>query len=259
MGSDDPMSFKKRRSAFFILNGMRAADCIIAISNALVLSCQQAGLPMEKVLPLPNGVDMERFHPAGPEKKLEFRKKYGLEKYSKVFLSAGQVEERKGYDFLIPAWDEIEPHFPGSVLAIVGPENVETNPYYVRLQGLVRPDRPVVFLGRQTNMEEIMNMADCFLFCSRAEGFGNVLVEAAACGVPVVSTNIPNITEDILNEPAIGRIYHGAHPAGFAKEVVEFMGLVQPRAMAQAAERMSERYDIRKLAQRYLALYREIL
>jgi len=65
-----------------------------------------------------------------------------------------------------------------------------------------------------------MRSADCFLFCSRQEGFGTALIEALASGVPLVARHILHVTEDILIEPTLSQTYWGESPEEFGRLAV---------------------------------------
>ena len=177
-----------------------------------------------------------------------------------IFFSMGKIEERKGYDHLLAAWQKIQNEFPTASLIIGGPGNEPGNEFYSSLIRVIAEKalRGVHFIGEVKNTPDLFRIADCFLFCSRQEGFGTVLVEAMFCGVPVVATNIEGVTEGILTEPDIGRIVFSQSPEAFADMVIRLMKEATPEQLALAAKRVRERFDIRSVARRYQALYSEL-
>lgn len=260
-GSDDPLTLKRRKGGALFLWGLRRADRLIAISESLSKLSAEAGFPPEKVERIPNGVNVERFSPPDEAQRLALRARMGVGPDVRVFLSMGKVEERKGYRFLLEAWKTLQAAFPGAQLWIAGPGNTEENAYYRELIRMIADEdlRGVRFLGEVRNTEECFKVSDCFLFCSRQEGFGNVLVEAMSCRVPVVTTDIEGITADIVTEPGIGRICRSSSPADFAGMTVRFLAEADPASKKRASDAIRARFDIRAIARRYAALYAELL
>jgi glycosyltransferase involved in cell wall biosynthesis len=181
--------------------------------------------------------------------------------FKTILLSIGQVEYRKGYDFLLKAWVDIRKAFESPVLIIAGPNNEDVNPYYSLLKEFMKKNNlhDVVFLGEIDNVEEYMKIADCFVFCSRAEGFGTVLIEAMSASVPVVATNIPGVTEDIIQDEAIGRICYSDSPQEFARLAIDLVKNQNPKKLDESASRVRAKFDISLIAQQYHEMYSQLL
>ena len=103
-----------------------------------------------------------------------------------VVITMGRLSEEKGYEHLLRAFSKVRWHH-SCKLAIIGIGQLETHlKKYVRQLHL---DSDIVFLGWQQNPFKFLARAKVFVLSSLSEGFGNVLVEAMACGLPVISTN----------------------------------------------------------------------
>src|SRR5262249_34678603 len=143
-----------------------------------------------------------------------------------VLLSVGAVEHRKGYDLLIRAYERIAAEIPNTELLIIGPGNDPSNDYfrelhaYIAERGLPRG----CFIGKRSDVPDYIKVADCFVFCARQEGFGTVMIEAMACGVPTVVMDIPGITADIITDSRIGVISPSRSPEDFAGAVTRLLG-----------------------------------
>jgi len=145
---------------------------------------------------IPNGVDLGIFHPPvdGAE-RLAVRRSLGIGPEESMLLYVGAVTPRKGIELLLEAWVRHVQRHPNSHLVLAGPERTRFDPahaeYHARLEGLREasgaPER-VHYLGVVENIPELMRAADVFVFASRREGMGNVVLEAMASELPVVLT-----------------------------------------------------------------------
>lgn len=133
---------------------------------------------------IPNGIDLDRFHPSVTPvtEYLDGRKN---------ILFVGRYDEsRKGFTYLLKALPFIRKQFPGARLLVVGRGNVERQLRTLREQEI----EDVVFLGAVRDQDLPRYYATCDVFVAPSTGresFGIILLEALACGAPVVASNIP--------------------------------------------------------------------
>ncbi len=181
----------------WILQTAEQAHASIGVCQALMDALRELGAEPSKLHTLRNGVDLERFR---PEPREAARQKLGLEPGCTYLLSVGHLIERKGHHIAVEALVNL----PTDVrLVVVGSGQEEGN-----LKALARrlgvTDR-VHFTGAvaQTDLRWWYSAANALLLCSSREGWANVLLEAMACGTPVVATNIWG-TPDIVTGPDAG-------------------------------------------------------
>jgi glycosyltransferase involved in cell wall biosynthesis len=89
-----------------------------------------------------------------------------------------------------------------------------------------------------------------FVLSSRWEGFGNVIVEAMACGLPVISTNCPSGPAEILEEGRYGELVPVQDPVSMADAMVRNLNLTHNR---EALMRRAQDFSVRKISDQYLA------
>ena len=159
-----------------------------------------------------NSVDSDLFKPnSDSSAKQHLREKINLSVNDIVLLFVGSVIHRKGFDILIRSFGKVLDNFPQCKLLVVGPSNRSENPSldesFINLQRNWLKSRniesKVMFLGLvsdRNKLAEIYQAADIFVFPSRVEGLGNVVLEAMASGLPIVVSDLPVLRGVIENQ-----------------------------------------------------------
>jgi phosphatidyl-myo-inositol dimannoside synthase len=184
----------------------RDIDAVIAVSrHTAEMFAAWSGVALERTFVLPNCVDLDRFEPAERDAGLAAR--YGLGA-SRVLLTVGRLsadERYKGVDAVIEAMPRLLARFPDLKYLVVGGGS-DRSRLAARSVTLGVADR-VVFAGRIAEAEKVAhyNLADAYVMPSFGEGFGIVLIEAAACGVPVIGSRADGSREALL-DGRLGRL-----------------------------------------------------
>ncbi|NKB58171.1 MAG: glycosyltransferase [Alphaproteobacteria bacterium] len=206
------------------------AQGLITVCQALKDELVDLEVPPDKVRVLRNGVDLEMFKPV---ERAPARDRLGLT--GRTLLSVGLLIERKGHNLIIEAL----PKLPDTTLLIAG-----DGPERAALERLAR-DRGVAdrvrFLGRvgHNDLGQIYGAVDALVLASSREGWANVLLEAMACGTPVVASNVWG-TPEIVAEPAAGVLMAERTPAALADAVEQLFAAQPDRAATRAyAEQFS--------------------
>jgi glycosyltransferase involved in cell wall biosynthesis len=143
-----------------------------------------------------NGVDLDEFRPCLDDSvRARARESLGVSGSGPVILSVGAVCPRKGSDLLIEAWTKLLETHPDVELVLVGPRHDRNNASLARFASRLRqrvtdsphPER-VHFAGVRDDMNEVYGAADIVVLPSAREGMPNVVLEAMACGRPVLLT-----------------------------------------------------------------------
>jgi teichuronic acid biosynthesis glycosyltransferase TuaC len=173
---------------------------IVAVSAALKSAILRLGVPAEKVLVVPNGVDTKRFRRL-PQP--DARQALGIPKDAEVVVSVGSLTPAKNHGLLVSAFAKLLGDRPGAKLFIVG-----DGPSRPKLEDLIRKSRlqeSVSLVGAQPNQQLSLwfSAADVSCLVSSREGWPNVLMESIACGTPVVATRVGGVPE-LLCSPDLG-------------------------------------------------------
>ncbi len=179
-------------------------DCTIVQSSIMAQALRDEGLT-GRIEIIPNGVDKVRFCPARDTAvRTKIRQSLGINQNAPVIIYVGAIEPRKGSDLLFAAWAKLAPEFPQAHLVLVGPRldltDTGLSHFQQRLEALIQAsasaDR-VHFVGRVENVEAYLQMADLFVFPSRREGLPNVVLEAMATGLPVITTPFVGLSAEL--------------------------------------------------------------
>jgi glycosyltransferase involved in cell wall biosynthesis len=184
-----------------------------------------------------NGVDLERFRPAGDRDRAAARLELGLEPTAPLAVCVGRVTRQKGQDVLLAAWPEIRRRCPDARLALVG--DGDQLPA-ARAHGLPG----VTCAGASTDVRPWLAAADVAVFPSRWEGLSLTVLEAFALGRGVVVSDIPGLAEVVT--PAVGATVPAEEPAALAVAVAaRLLNPTLARREGAAAARHAVHFDHR--------------
>jgi teichuronic acid biosynthesis glycosyltransferase TuaC len=226
--------------------GIANADRLVAVSEALKRALVDLGAPYDRVEVLRNGVDLSVFRPT--DRGVARR---GLALARPTLLSVGHLIERKGHDRVIEAMRQL----PDFDLMIVG-EGPERE-HLSRLARRVGVANQVRLLGSRPHatLPEVYSAADALVLASSREGWANVLLEAMACGTPVVASNIWGNPE-VVTTAASGVLMEENTPDGIARAVRSLFANLPARAATRA---YSERFSWDDTTRAQIALFRGVL
>jgi glycosyltransferase involved in cell wall biosynthesis len=184
---------KARRSAVLTRHyGLRHAACLQAISAEIEADIYGLRIPQSRVAAIPNGLDPTEFHPISDLQKAVLRRNLGLPANRSIVLYLGRFAAYKGIGDLLQAWSQVRSTCDAE-LVFVGFVAVE-DPYPIPAE------IPGVTVREWTSHPvALYQAADVFVLPSHVEGMSNSLLEAMACGLPVVATSVGAAPEMIRN------------------------------------------------------------
>jgi glycosyltransferase involved in cell wall biosynthesis len=234
--------------------GYGLADKIIATSTGVADDLvSRFGVAAARIRVVHNPVDLDAIARAAAEPLDE---EHEAAWTRPVIVAAGRLADAKNYPLLIEALALLRARVPARLI-ILGTGDLE-----MRLRALVSEkqlDGAVTFAGFHRNPWKYIARADVFALSSRYEGFGNVLVEAMACGVPVVATSSPG-TREIVSIGSDGLLVNRHEPAAFAAALERVLSDRPFRGrMAEQASRSARRFALPIVAAAYDRVLREVL
>jgi len=192
------------------------ASRIFAVSEALKRDVGiRLGQPESRMQVVRNGVDLERFFPVDGKTA---RQRFGFDSNHKVIVSAGWLVERKGFQRLIPVFADLHRSFPEARLLIVGTGTTQEDlgPSLRMLAQQCEVAAEVVFAGAiaPDEMRWAYSAGDVFALATAHEGWANVFLEAMACGLPVVTTDVGGNSQ-VVSGPELGVVVPFWEPESF--------------------------------------------
>jgi len=212
-GSDINYLTKQRLRRKAIVWALRNSTGVFCVSEDLRNKVIALGVDAERVSVIPNGIETERFRRTN---KAEAREELGLDKAARILICVSRLDPEKGVDVLIDAFARLPEKDVQLIIAGWGgeEENLKRRTARLGLQGRVR------FAGNIPHHElpRWLNAADLFVISSRNEGYPNALVEAMACGLPIVASRVGGVPE-IVTSPDIGLLTEAENPQATAEAV----------------------------------------
>jgi glycosyltransferase involved in cell wall biosynthesis len=251
-----PMS---RFSRFFLRNVSR----VIAVSSAVETNLL-ATFPQEKIVEIPNGISLERFAGARPDKDgADFRNAYGIPSDAKVVATVGELKPLKGQEDFVLAAAEIVKKVPEAYFLVIGKDNSRTGDFRRRLRRLSKVlgiEERCKFLDWVEDTAPLLSALDVLVSASHSESFGLAILEGMASGKPVVATATAGAKE-LIQDRKSGLLADIKDPVSIANAVVR---VLRDEAFAdsiggEARKRAQSGFSIEKMVGATAALYGEIV
>jgi glycosyltransferase involved in cell wall biosynthesis len=174
------------------------ADRFVAISDAVEREFLANGVPSDAIERIPNGIDVARFEPVSRGRKASLREGLGFSDADVIVVYTGRLVSYKGLPLLLRVFDDLRKRYPRARLLLVGAGGLDIDNCEDELRRFVTEsglESLVRFTGPVENVEAYLQASDVFVFPTEEEAFGISLVEAMACGLPVVSTEAGGLAD----------------------------------------------------------------
>ncbi len=224
------------------------AQIVVAVSDKVGKDLLEIGVPPEKLQVIFNGVDLQEFSPGVSD-----RSRWNLPPNVPLALFAGDIRiPRKNLDTVLHALVKV----PNLHLAVAG--ITEGSPYLQLAESLGLNER-VHFLGLCDDVPELMKAVDFLVFPSRYDPFGLVVIEAMACGLPVITAVTTGAAE--LVKPEAGIVLSDPNDTEALREALS--SLASDRTlrtqMGQTARILAEQHSWQLMAKSYVDVFEELV
>ena len=250
-GTDINVFSRLRLIRPMIQHVLTRADAVIAVAQSLKSAMVALGCPSNKISVIRNGVDSLKFMPISRESA---RRELGLPNRQRILLGVGRLLELKGFQILIEAVARLRPRHPDIMLLVVG-----EGPYRIALERQIRDlgiCNNVKLAGAQPHEQLALwySAADLFCMASSREGCPNVVLEAMACGLPIIATPVGGVPEIVVS-PSVGKLIDRT-PEAFEQAIDESLSRQWNYAAIIAHSRA---YSWPTVASEILNIYSEVL
>ena len=249
------------------LRGAQVADAVTArftrrlhsvSSHVADVMARQLRYPRDRIDVIPRGRDPGVLGRRTEDRRLEARRRLGIETDVPLVIAVARQEHQKGFDVLLDALPLVSVDVPGVRTVVVGRPGRATPALLGQLEraGNALDAR---FIGVRSDVPDLLCAADVFVMPSRREGLPGVLLEAMALECSAVVSDLPQVREVVDDTTAV--LVAPDDPRSLARGVVAALSdTVSSRAKARAArERFLERYTVDAVAEKMMAFYRRVL
>ena len=201
---------------------------------------------------------MEKFNPETVQSPV--REQYSIPEDAFVFIFVGRIVKDKGIHELVTAFNKLAEDNEQVHLLLVGPEETTQNPINDSVSEFIKKHDRIHAVGMQKDVRPFLKASNAFVLPSYREGFGMVLIEAGAMGLPCITTDITGCNEIIVPgengaavEPKNAEALYNE-----MKRWVEHPEMMKKMA-GNARSMVEERYECHKVWQQYWDFYKSLL
>lgn len=234
--------------------GIEKSDVVTAVSNALVEQTYELIHPDKQIETVYNFID-ERVYQKSDAHHL--REEFEIKEDEKVVIHVSNFRPVKRVQDVVETFARISTTMPAKLL-LVG-----DGPEITRVCKLVREfglDGQVIFLGKQENLDELYSISDLMLLLSEKESFGLVALEAMACGVPCIGTNVGGLPE-VVEHGVTGFICEVGDIEDISTKAVALLKdkELHQQFTYQAVESVRSKFNADRIVQQYEQIYFKLL
>jgi glycosyltransferase involved in cell wall biosynthesis len=228
------------------------------IANAGSIERDLAALPWVgpgRVTRIYNGIDLERFRPAG---RRELRQECGIPVDAPAVAVVARLQALKGHEDLLRGLPAVWERFPELRVLLAG-----QGPHEAHLRGLSESldgQGRVRFLGHCRDVRPVLEAADLFVLPSHKEGLPNALLEAMAMGLPVVATGVGG-TGEVVRDGETGLLVPPADPPALAAALCRLLesASLRERLVRDARQRLQAQFSLAQAVDQVEALLRSVV
>ncbi|AIM15421.1 MULTISPECIES: N-acetyl-alpha-D-glucosaminyl L-malate synthase BshA [Neobacillus] len=234
--------------------GIEKSDMVTAVSNALVKETYELINPDKQIETIYNFID-DRIYRKSDANHL--KKEFGIKEKEKVIIHVSNFRAVKRVPDVVKSFANISAVMPAKLLLVGdGPEMT----IVCKMTKQLGLEDQVMFLGKQENLEELYSISDLMLLLSEKESFGLAVLEAMACGVPCIGTNIGGIPE-VIEHGNTGYICELGDIEDISNKAIALLNdqNLHQQFSINAQEAVASRFKTERIVEQYEELYFKLL
>lgn len=202
-GSDiNSYPYRDRLTMLLTKKVISEADQLISVSHALKSVAESIAKPKNPIEAVYNGCNLESFV-FNEHRRLQYRKKIGISPLERAIIFVGDIKESKGVFELINAFNKLNSSFPNLHLIFLGSDSGDTTIKNIISSSNLHNKIHLVGSKPHNEVAHWLCAADIFALPSYNEGMPNAVIEAMACGLPVIATRVGGIPEIVTEDTGI--------------------------------------------------------
>ncbi|MCW7553209.1 glycosyltransferase [Endozoicomonas gorgoniicola] len=228
---------------------LKRIDVIAACSKSVSRNLLLSGVNSNAVQ---NGVNTKLYYPLSSAGKEQLRLHLGLPVDKQIFISTGHLTRRKDPLTVLRAFEALSSE--STVLLFLGDGDMRAE-----LEKQCSKDSRIIFTGRVINVDEYLKSSDFFVSASRAEGLPNAAIEAMACGLPLIISDIAPHEELFELNQNIGQIFRERDSSSLAEAMEKAMNFDREAAKSNCLTVINEHLSAKVMSQTYQELYVDVV
>ena len=236
---------------------LRLIDAHVVVSKSMIRSAIESGSSTSKVRVIYNGINLNKF-PKSENDVCQHRRFLKEPGFRILYLS--RLHPKKRPEDLVKAFPRVLKKVPNAMLIIAGKGGEEAK--LKKIASKLGVENKIVFTGFVPEHEKwyLLRECDVFVLPSIVEAFGIAVIEAMACGKPVIATNVGPFPEIIRHE-ATGILVPTCSPKHLAEAIIHLALNPEKRKRmgAMARKVVEEKFNMKRIASQYLELYQELI
>jgi glycosyltransferase involved in cell wall biosynthesis len=240
---------------------LRDASKVIALNQVEAEQYKHMGVPEKKIAIIPNGIDLSEYAELPP--KGSFKKKFNIPEDRKIILYLGRIHKIKGIDVLVKAYAHLknEMNVNDAVLVVAGPDDGFLNEVKSLTYNLGIADS-VLFTGPLYGRDKLEAFVDSevYVLPSRYETFPMTILEAYACGKPIVASRVGGLKDLVKNEET-GLLFEPGNVEQLAKSIFNLLndnGAAKEMGL-KGKNYVRKNFTIEKVVKRLEKVYKEVI
>jgi glycosyltransferase involved in cell wall biosynthesis len=246
------------RKGYLYTIASKFTDQIVAVCGPAKIALHEAhGIDLERIIPIPNGIELSRFDPGTQVIRNELRDSIGATRDTVIVVCVGRLVALKNHAALLRV---LAPSLRRRLFTLLivgdGPEQKSL----VALSESLGVSDTVRFLGARTDVPQILGASDVFAHPSVTEGYSMALVEAAAAGLPMVARDVGGNSEIVIDQ-VTGFLDTSTKLSGSQQAIDQLVGdaELRRRMSASAREWAQANGSLGQMHERYESLYNEVI
>jgi glycosyltransferase involved in cell wall biosynthesis len=237
---------------------LKRVDAFVAISSEIREDLIRDGFESKAIREIPNFIMPDQFYPlTNPSEKKQLRKDIGISEESLVLTFSGRLVKRKRVDVLLRAIADAVKSRPDIIVIILGHGEMKED--LERLAAELGIQKNMMFRSFVRNIRDYLHITDIFVFPSEKEGMPNAVLEAMACGLPVIASRIGGVV-DVIRDRKNGLLVEPRDPDGLRDAILELCEKQELRTSLaeEACATIRDNFSAETVVKKYLELYRKI-
>lgn len=241
---------------------LRKADALVSVSQEITHEYLNAGMPSDRIHLIPQSANPLSFFPASLSEKENMRERLHLPRSAIIATYTGRLVSYKGLPLLMSVWNRLAPRFLSLVLLVVGAGGVDMFNYEETLKKHIARNKlqgRVIMTGAVSNVGDFLRASDLYVFPSENEGQPLSVIEAMACGLPVVTTSVDGM-RDMVVDHQNGLMVPPGDESRLETALVELLTnqSLQQQLGQNALTAFRDSYTLDNVTQQYITLFSQL-